>query len=230
MNNAVVAQLRHIVVTYGVEVCEDARRVEGLLRDLAGEHRREIAVLVGAVREGLPSELLVSRDGVPPAVLEERLVRVLEDNLGMAADAARWSVAAWAVALDVAGFSPPVATGRIQPDARAVADGGGPGRSQPEPVAGPAQAELVVALLGPADHRTIKAAVAAAEPGTRIMVRPGIYREPLVLDRPVELLADGPVDDVVVEATDGSCLLMQADYAVVRGFTLRGRAGTTGPF
>src|ERR1019366_7675822 len=58
VNDAVRTQLRQIVITYGLEICEDPRRVEALLRDLAAGYRREIAVLVGAVREGVPAELL----------------------------------------------------------------------------------------------------------------------------------------------------------------------------
>jgi hypothetical protein len=103
MNNVVIAQLRQIIVRYGVEVCEDPRRVEGLLRDLAGQYRREIAVLSGAAREGVPAELLASRNGTPPlAVLGQRLAQMLQDNLGMADEAARWAVSAWAAALGMA--------------------------------------------------------------------------------------------------------------------------------
>ena len=58
MNDAIGAQLRLVVATYGLGICDDARRVEALLRDLSGEHRREIFVLAGAVREGVPAELL----------------------------------------------------------------------------------------------------------------------------------------------------------------------------
>jgi tetratricopeptide (TPR) repeat protein len=99
VHDAVVAQLRVIVVKYGTQVCEDARRVEALLKDLAGEHRREIAVLSGAVRERVPSELLASNDTVPAQVLGQRLVRLLRDNLALSEDAAQWAVVAWASAL-----------------------------------------------------------------------------------------------------------------------------------
>jgi DivIVA domain-containing protein len=115
VNDTVVAQLRQIIARYGVEVCEDPRRVENLLRDLSGQSRREIAVLSGAAREGVPAGLLTSRDGAPPAVLGERLVRLLQDNLGMADEAARWAVSAWAAALGVAvDVSMPVGVDRSQ--------------------------------------------------------------------------------------------------------------------
>ena len=106
VNDAVATQLRQIVARYGLEVCEDPRRVEALLRDLSGEHRREIAVLAGAAREGVPAELLAAKDTAPAPVLAERLARMLQDNLGLADEAAQWAVATWASALDVTGLSP----------------------------------------------------------------------------------------------------------------------------
>lgn len=57
------------------------------------------------------------------------------------------------------------------------------------------------------------------------MVRPGLYQEGLVLDKAIEISGDGPVEDIVIESTDADCILMQTDYAVVRGLTLRGRMG-----
>ena len=85
---------------------------------------------------------------------------------------------------------------------------------------------LVVAPLGAAHHRTIKDAIAAAEPGARILVRPGVYPEPLLIDKPVELIADGPLADVVIETTAGGCVVMKADYATIQGFTIRKRKGS----
>ena len=101
MEDAVGVELRRIVLRYGPGICEDARRVEALLRDLSGEHRREIFVLAGAVREGVPTELMSSHGTVPATVVAERLVRTLQDNLGLGEDAARWAVETWASALAV---------------------------------------------------------------------------------------------------------------------------------
>jgi len=136
MNDAVLGQLRHIVATYGPEICADPRRVEGLLRDLSGEHRREIAVLVGAVREGVPAELLAGRNSALPAVTRERLVRMLRDNLGLAADAAQWAVRTWALALDVTGLEPSVPVSGNRQTARSV--------SQPGPADAGQQIERLV--------------------------------------------------------------------------------------
>jgi parallel beta-helix repeat protein len=99
---------------------------------------------------------------------------------------------------------------------------GGAGATIIEPPA------LIVSPFGAAHHRTISEALTKAEPGTRILVRPGIYNEGLVIDKRVEIVGDGPVDEIVVEASDADCILMQSDQAIVRGLTLHGRAGTTG--
>ncbi|NJO05429.1 MAG: protein kinase [Chloroflexaceae bacterium] len=70
-------------------------------------------------------------------------------------------------------------------------------------------------------YHSIGAAIANAQPGSRIVVRPGIYRETVIIDRAVEIVGDGRTADIVVECTDASCLIMRADYGVVRGLTLR---------
>lgn len=84
---------------------------------------------------------------------------------------------------------------------------------------------LVVAKIGPADCRSISQAIKIASPGTRILVRPGFYQESLVIDKPLEIVGDGPLVDIIIENKGSSCIRMQTDYAVVRGFTLRHRAG-----
>jgi hypothetical protein len=53
VNETAAVALSGIVSSYGTEICADSRRVEALLRDLSGYHRREISVLSGAAREGI---------------------------------------------------------------------------------------------------------------------------------------------------------------------------------
>lgn len=92
---------------------------------------------------------------------------------------------------------------------------------KPPPVSD--QMVVIVSHSEDGHYQTISEAVANARPGTRILVRPGIYREGVVLDRPLEIIGDGPIEDIFIESTDSSCLLMLTDYALVRGLTLRGR-------
>jgi F-box protein 11 len=84
---------------------------------------------------------------------------------------------------------------------------------------------LIVARQGRADCASIGEAVRRAEPGTRILVRPGLYEEGLILDRDVEIVGDGPADAVIVESHWSDCVLMCTDRALVRGLTLRLRVG-----
>ncbi len=51
-------KLGELIDEYGFSLCRDAKRCEGLLRDVCGENRREINILVSAVREGIAAELL----------------------------------------------------------------------------------------------------------------------------------------------------------------------------
>jgi hypothetical protein len=86
---------------YGRSLCDNPQRCEGLLRDFCGQYRKEIAALVGAVKEGIPKELLSSQHSVPKEVALARLTKRLQEDLALAEDAARWSVESWALALGV---------------------------------------------------------------------------------------------------------------------------------
>lgn len=85
---------------------------------------------------------------------------------------------------------------------------------------------LIVSQQNDRCYQTISAALTDASPGSRIVVKPGIYHENLVLDKSVEIIGEGASEDIFIESTDGPCVLMQTDYALLRGLTLRGRAGT----
>jgi parallel beta-helix repeat protein len=98
-----------------------------------------------------------------------------------------------------------------------------PPTAMPTPAIPSAAPTLVVASDGSGGYTSIMAAIAAAEEGSRILVRPGIYRESVVIDRPIELIGDGMLPEVVIEATDTPAIQMQTDQARVRGLTLRGR-------
>ena len=71
------------------------------------------------------------------------------------------------------------------------------------------------------DFATIGAAINAASPGDRILVRPGLYREGLVIDKPLEVLGDGPVADIEIEARGANALLFKASTGRVANLTLR---------
>ncbi len=97
MNDLPRQKLREMVSQRNV--LDDPRLCEALLRDLCGEHKREIFVLVAALKERVAADLLASPNGVPHEVLLSRLTRRLQDNLGLTEESAQWAVDSWALAL-----------------------------------------------------------------------------------------------------------------------------------
>lgn len=75
------------------------------------------------------------------------------------------------------------------------------------------------------DHTTISAAISAAGPGDRIVVRPGAYDEGLRIDRPVQIVGDGPVQDIVVQARGCDAALLTAPIARVANLTFHQAGG-----
>jgi parallel beta-helix repeat protein len=75
------------------------------------------------------------------------------------------------------------------------------------------------------DFTTVGAAVKAAKPGDRILVRPGLYEEGLVVDKPLEILGDGLVSDIEIRASGASALVFKASIGRVANLTLRQAGG-----
>ena len=100
MDNQPRQSLRDLVAKHGKNVCDDPRRCEALLRDACGAHKRELNILMNALREKVPSDLQTGDPRLPQDILLSRLTTRLTD-LGLAEDAARWSVDSWALALGV---------------------------------------------------------------------------------------------------------------------------------
>jgi hypothetical protein len=101
MNDLPRQTLSRIILKHGRGICETPRRVEALLRDLSGAHRREINIIVGALEERVAADLLAAGRTVPRDVLLARLAARLRDNLAYTHEAARWGVETWALALGI---------------------------------------------------------------------------------------------------------------------------------
>ncbi len=108
MNDAVRQKLRELIIEYGRSLCEDPRRCEALLKDYCGQHKREIFVLISALKNRVADDLLKAPAGIPQSLVLARLVRRLEDELGLAEAGAYWAVETWAFALDVLEIPLPV--------------------------------------------------------------------------------------------------------------------------
>jgi parallel beta-helix repeat protein len=64
-----------------------------------------------------------------------------------------------------------------------------------------------------------------AASGARIEVLPGVYREGLVIDQPVQICGAGPAEDIVIESAMSACVLMRAAEAEIRGLRFHCTAG-----
>ena len=109
--------------------------------------------------------------------------------------------------------------------------GAGVAGSQLLAAAGP----IVVDQSGGGDYTTITEAVAAAEDGDEINVRPGTYTEAVVIAKDITVAGDGPIEEIVLIAPDDGPTEIASDsvaapYAVaiheseakISGMTLRG--------
>lgn len=83
----------------------------------------------------------------------------------------------------------------------------------------------VVDALRRADHASVTEALKAAKPGDRILVRPGLYREGIVIDKPVEIVGDGEASEVVIESSGKYTLVFQTTMGRVANLTLRQMEG-----
>jgi F-box protein 11 len=97
----------------------------------------------------------------------------------------------------------------------------------PVPVT-PAPREVVVSADRSGDYRSIGEAIRSVAAGTRIRVHPGEYHETLLLDREVEIVAEGAPGGVVVEAKGAACLVVRMGNPILRGLALHSRAGVDG--
>ena len=84
---------------------------------------------------------------------------------------------------------------------------------------------IVDPLRRASNYNTISAAIFAARPGDRIMVRPGIYTEGLVISKPLEIIGDGNRAEIVVQASKKPVLLFQTSGGRVQNLTLRQSGG-----
>ncbi|MDD1685194.1 MAG: HEAT repeat domain-containing protein [Methanoregula sp.] len=95
--------LKDLVSRYGISLATDPLRTEGLLRDTCGTNHREIFVLVSAVRQKVPADLLAPRHSLSITLLKDFLAKRLRDELSLSEEASHWAVASWADALGVTG-------------------------------------------------------------------------------------------------------------------------------
>jgi hypothetical protein len=95
------AKLAELIKRHGRPVLDNPEHLEGILRNECAGQPRDIHVLMVALRNGIPARLLKANtsSGVPLQYLSAPMTRTLEDDCGLDADVARWSVNSWSLAL-----------------------------------------------------------------------------------------------------------------------------------
>jgi outer membrane lipoprotein SlyB len=121
--------LRALVDRYGVSLIGESGRLRGLLQDECPQARREISVLLQALEDRVPQDLMRVHSGEPIASLSPRLAKRLSDEKAMSPQASRWAVATWAQGLGLEsalGLGPDFVGGDDEPARTASPAGVGP--------------------------------------------------------------------------------------------------------
>lgn len=92
-------RLGDLIGQYGPELCKDPAHFEALLRDLCGEHRREVFVLASALKAGLVTDIQKALEGGARGQLLTSIVQRMHETLTISEDVCRWAVESWALAL-----------------------------------------------------------------------------------------------------------------------------------
>lgn len=132
--------LKGLIDHYGVGLFGQAGRLRGLLQDECPQAKREISVLMLALDERVPQDLLRVQSGEPIRSLSPRLTRRLVEEKAMSEPASRWAVQTWAQGLGLEGLQevdvssapvvlPPIGGQPAQDDAHTL-----PPAPRPDPV------------------------------------------------------------------------------------------------
>jgi len=106
----IYATIATLLKTHGLTLLDNPRRLEAFLKDYHPQKRRELAVVLGALREGIPKRLLDPAPGVLRHIQAQRLTKLLRENLALTQEAAVWGVNTWAQALGLGSICPDRAT------------------------------------------------------------------------------------------------------------------------
>jgi hypothetical protein len=96
-----LASLCAVMNVAGVSILDDPEKVAALLKEYSqGEYERERTILVLALMDNIPQELLKSHRGFTLVNTSVKLRRRLMEHYKMSEDFARWAIETWAKALE----------------------------------------------------------------------------------------------------------------------------------
>ncbi len=94
-------QLCALLEQYGQIIINESKRCKSIFSDLAPEQRLEINLLLMALEQRVPEELLKPSGLTPMDLQLERISQGLHDGTGIEESMAYWAVESWALALKV---------------------------------------------------------------------------------------------------------------------------------
>jgi outer membrane lipoprotein SlyB len=102
MSDSIDTILKGLLQRYGIGLLEQTGRLKSLLQDEAPAAKREISVLLLALDERVPQDLMRVHSGEPLHTLRPRLAKRLADEKALDREASEWAVSVWALGLGVA--------------------------------------------------------------------------------------------------------------------------------
>jgi parallel beta-helix repeat protein len=188
-----------------------------------------------ALEEGVGHDLVNVQTNMPRATLRARLVKRLVDNLAMSEEAADWAVNSWGLALGVVSeeelkFSDVQELEKTRLNVSPPENHNSPQIQNQQKPQSPAAAGgvFIVSANNDGHFISLAEAIKTAKNGEKILVRPGLYEESLVINKQIEIVGDGAVKEIVIRSRDSSCVNLQDDRAIVRNLTLQCSAGQAG--
>ena len=101
MNKFVKRKLKKIIIKYGTSICEQPKRLKGLLNDLCPASQQENFVLLTALSQNIVEDLLKLKSDQLYQIKAGKFKKKLIDNCGITKDLASWAVDSWAFALGI---------------------------------------------------------------------------------------------------------------------------------
>jgi parallel beta-helix repeat protein len=218
LNDVPRQKLIELIEKYGPGLAFEPKKVSGLLFDLCGEYRKEIRTLVYACEEHVPDSLVkLDSTGAYKEILIAQITKLFVDNSPLSEEAASWAVETWALALRIVSSKEQyvipdpeiIPKPDIQIDLTPIVTQNGP--------------ELTVSKLGLGQYKSITEALQVASPGTRIMVKAGVYKEALRIDKPVEIIGAGQLEEIVIEAQAAGDIVEINENVKICNLVLRGK-------
>jgi len=96
-----LASLCAVINVAGISILDQPEKAEAMLKEFSqGKYENERRILILALRDKIPQELLKSRKGFTPVNASVKLRKRLVENHKMSEDLARWAIETWTKALD----------------------------------------------------------------------------------------------------------------------------------